>query len=525
MTKILVNTTASPVTISDVGITVPASGQFTIQPQDFPLFAASNDIVLPIANGTLVVNDGLEDLEIGEGIGLIQGSFINKGFSAPLKTGAGTNDERLKVDIQGNLMTTDGTVKVSSDDTTSDFLGNKLVSAAPFVTLTEINGGANEQLQLGFNQAGILTSAITNDFNFITAGEAPVQSVAGQTGVVILTSTDVGLGNVPNVDATDADNVVVDPISGVSGTDVQAALASLQGNITNVINGTTPVNHNTLTGLQGGQASQYFHLTSAEHATLRGGSADASALHNHDSLYYTQALLDGGQLDSRYFTEAEVTALLAGKQDISEKGVANGYASLDANGLVPTSQLPALAITSTTVVADIPARDALTIGPGAGEIQEGDVVAVIDASGDPGVPSGPASYIYDGAAYVRISTVGGVTTVNGQSGTVVLDTDDISEGSNLYFTDERAQDAVGSILTDSATVDFTYNDAANTITADLTAALNDLSDVVITTPQTDQVIQYNGTNWVNTVLPDGSEFTVNQPGHGFTQLVPLYWIT
>lgn len=33
------------------------------------------------------------------------------------------------------------------------------------------------------------------------------------------------------------------------------------------------------------------------------------------------------------------------------------------------------------------------------------------------------------------------------------------------YTDEQAQDAVGNILTDSSTIDFTYNDAANTITA------------------------------------------------------------
>lgn len=38
---------------------------------------------------------------------------------------------------------------------------------------------------------------------------------------------------------------------------------------------------------------------------------------------------------------------------------------------------------------------------------------------------------------------GGVTSVNGQTGVVVLDTDDISEGTtNLYFTDQRAKDAV-----------------------------------------------------------------------------------
>lgn len=48
-----------------------------------------------------------------------------------------------------------------------------------------------------------------------------------------------------------------------------------------------------------------------------------------------------------------------------------------------------------------------------------------------------------------------------------FDTGDLAEGSNLYFTDERAQDAVGSILTDSAEIDFTYDDAGNSITAAL----------------------------------------------------------
>jgi hypothetical protein len=37
------------------------------------------------------------------------------------------------------------------------------------------------------------------------------------------------------------------------------------------------------------------------------------------------------------------------------------------------------------------------------------------------------------------------------------------------YTNEDAQDAVGSILTDTATIDFTYNDGANTITADVKA--------------------------------------------------------
>jgi hypothetical protein len=50
-------------------------------------------------------------------------------------------------------------------------------------------------------------------------------------------------------------------------------------------------------------------------------------------------------------------------------------------------------------------------------------------------------------------------------------TDGLTEGStNLYFTDERAEDAIGAILSDTATVDFTYTDngaSAGSISADV----------------------------------------------------------
>lgn len=47
------------------------------------------------------------------------------------------------------------------------------------------------------------------------------------------------------------------------------------------------------------------------------------------------------------------------------------------------------------------------------------------------------------------------------------DTDSISEGaSNLFFTDERAQDAIGSILSGGDNVSVTYDDGNNTLTID-----------------------------------------------------------
>jgi hypothetical protein len=50
------------------------------------------------------------------------------------------------------------------------------------------------------------------------------------------------------------------------------------------------------------------------------------------------------------------------------------------------------------------------------------------------------------------------------------DTADLAEGSNLYFTDERAQDAVGTILTDTASVNLSYNDGLAQISADVLPA-------------------------------------------------------
>lgn len=60
---------------------------------------------------------------------------------------------------------------------------------------------------------------------------------------------------------------------------------------------TQVTDHGQLSGLGGDHHQQY-------HNDTRG-----------DARYYTKALLDGGQLDSRYYTEAEITSLLANKYD------------------------------------------------------------------------------------------------------------------------------------------------------------------------------------------------------------------
>ena len=77
----------------------------------------------------------------------------------------------------------------------------------------------------------------------------------------------------------------------------------------------------------------------------------------------------------------------------------------------------------------------------------------------------PGTYTY---ATVTVDQKGRVTSAaNGAA--PPANTDGLPEGvTNLYFTNERAQDAVGLALVDTANIDFTYNDPANQITADLT---------------------------------------------------------
>lgn len=134
----------------------------------------------------------------------------------------------------------------------------------------------------------------------------------------------------------------------------------------------------------------------------------------------------------------------------SQLGAANGVATLNAAGKLSSGQVPAIAITETFVVADITARDALTVGSADGEVQEGDVAVVNDASADAEVDAGGATYIYDGTGWERlINPTDAVQSVNGATGVVVLDTDDISEGaSNFYYTETRFDSSFSGKSTD-----------------------------------------------------------------------------
>ena len=64
--------------------------------------------------------------------------------------------------------------------------------------------------------------------------------------------------------------------------------------------------------------------------------------------------------------------------------------------------------------------------------------------------------------------IGGVTWVD--PGTLALDTDDITEASNLYFTNERVDDRVSSLILNGTGISWTYNDVLNTLVGNVSLA-------------------------------------------------------
>lgn len=147
MAKILKNTTASSIVIADVGITIPANSNYTIQPTDYLLWAASDDIVTEIGLGNIIVNDGSFDLPKAPGIALIQGNSRQVDFSDDLKTSGG----RLRISVFNENPSSggsDGRVKVTNDDTTPGFLADKLVGAGNKISVSLLNPGDDESLQI-----------------------------------------------------------------------------------------------------------------------------------------------------------------------------------------------------------------------------------------------------------------------------------------------------------------------------------------------------------------------------------------
>lgn len=122
----------------------------------------------------------------------------------------------------------------------------------------------------------------------------------------------------------------------------------------------------------------------------------------------------------------------------AEKAAINGVATLDGYGKIPAGQMSSIAISTTFVIATQDEMLALSTA------QKGDIAIRTDLH---------TTFILINLPYSDIShwqelltPLATVQTVNEKTGTVILNTDDIAEGNNKYFTNERVAGKEPTIL-------------------------------------------------------------------------------
>jgi len=89
-----------------------------------------------------------------------------------------------------------------------------------------------------------------------------------------------------------------------------------------------------------------------------------------------------------------------------------------------------------------------------------------------------AAELLTGATKSNITITGDKNglTITAENGVADSTTSDLAEGTNLYFTDERAQDAANTAIVAGEGLDKIYDDVANTITLDIDSTVVTLTD-------------------------------------------------
>ena len=225
----------------------------------------------------------------------------------------------------------------------------------------------------------------------------------------------------------------------------------------------------TLTGL-GTMAEQNANAVAITGGTISGVTIPAS--------YVTGTLQvnqggTGATTLTGYVKGAGTTALTAsstipntditglGTASTKDAGVALGVATLDAGGKVPVSELPAAVLGALSYQGT---WDASTNNPTlTSSVGTKGYYYVVSVAGNTNL-NGITDWlvgdwaVYNGSIWQKVDNTETVTSVNGQTGAVVLTTTNIAEGTNEYFTTAKAR------LSVSAGTGISYNNTTGVIT-------------------------------------------------------------
>jgi hypothetical protein len=169
---------------------------------------------------------------------------------------------------------------------------------------------------------------------------------------------------------------------------------------------------------------------------------------------------------------------VAGYIPTTEKAQPLGVATLDAGGKVPTSQIPMQGDLNYQGTWNASTNTpTLTSSTGTkGYYYVVDVAGTTNLNGITDWQIGDWA-IYNGTIWQKVDNTDAVSSVNGQTGTVVLTTTDIAEGTNEYFTTAKARNSV------SAGTGISYVSSTGVITnsaPDQTVAITGAGTSVVT---------------------------------------------
>ncbi len=304
-------------------------------------------------------------------------------------------------------------ISLENVDNTSDV--NKPVSSA---TQTALNAKASTVHTHTVSQ---ISDSTAIGQTIVTAADAAAVKTS-----LSLTKTDVGLGNVDNTsDATkNAASVTLTnkTISGANNTLSNIAQSSVT-NLTSDLSGKAATVHtHTATDVSDSTATGRSVLTAADAAAARTAiGAGTSSL----VIGSTSTTAKAGDW---FPTKAEVgLANVDNTSDLNKPISTAAQTAFDAKadlvgGVLPTSQLPSLALTDVIVVANEAAMLALTTG----QAQPGDVAVRSDGAGSFILTDTDPSILANWT--LLDAPADSVTSVNGQQGLVVLDGADIGLG-------------------------------------------------------------------------------------------------
>ncbi len=355
--------------------------------------------------------------------------------------------------VSGQVLTTDGSGSFTFTTVSSGGGGVSSVTGTGSVSgLTLTTGGTSSAPVLTLGGTLSLTSSNVTD----GLGFTPYNSTnpAGYITTYTVTSSDVtsALGFTPYSDAN-PDNFISSYT--VTNSDVITALGFTPYNNTNPSNFTSNLGIvQSVTGNAGSLeiVSGVLNVPPSAAAPVDSvnGATGVVVLDTDD--------IAQGTTNKYMVLGTSATTALAGNTSLLQLGTTSTTALAgDTTTITPTQ---AANITTNN------SKVSMVLGTTAGTALEGDTTTITTAQANEitantakvsfvDAPSNGNEYARKNGAWVVVTDADSVTSVNGQTGAVSLDTDDISEGSsNLYFTDARVA-ANSAVTLNTAKVGFT----------------------------------------------------------------------